>query len=95
MRTNLRIEAIQWALIGAMFVLAAVVWPSAPDQIPVHWGLSGEPDRYGGKIEGLLLLPLVTLGVYFAMLLLPTAVLITTERVRNRSGRTNHARPLA
>lgn len=71
MRTNLRIEAIQWALIGAMFVLAAVVWPSAPDQIPVHWGLSGEPDRYGGKIEGLLLLPLVTLGVYFAMLLLP------------------------
>ncbi len=71
MRINLRIEAVQWAIIGAMFVLAAVVWRSAPDQIPVHWGLSGEPDRYGGKFQGLLLLPLITLGLYLAMLLLP------------------------
>ena len=71
MRTKLRIEVVQWAIIGAMFLLAAVVWPSAPDRIPVHWGLSGEPDRYGGKIEGLLLIPLITLGVYLMMLLLP------------------------
>ena len=71
MRTNLRIEAVQWAIIGVMFVLAALVWPTAPDRIPVHWGLSGEPDRYGGKIEGLLLLPLLTLGVYLLMLFVP------------------------
>lgn len=71
MRTNLRIEAIQWAVIATMFILAAVVWPSAPDRIPVQWGLSGEPDRYGGKIEGLLLLPLVTLGAYLLMLFVP------------------------
>ena len=71
MRTNLRIEAVQWAMIGAMFVFAAVLWPSAPDRIPVHWGLSGEPDRYGGKVEGLLLLPLLTLGVYLLMLFVP------------------------
>ena len=71
MRTNLRIEAVQWATIGAMFVLAAIVWPFAPDRIPVHWALSGEPDRYGGKVEGLLLLPLITLGVYFLMRFLP------------------------
>ena len=71
MRTNLRIEVVQWVLIGAMFVLAVVLWPSAPDRIPVHWGPSGEPDRYGGKVEGLLVLPLLTLGVYLLMLLLP------------------------
>ncbi len=71
MRTNLRIEAVQWAVIATMFILAAVVWPSAPDRIPVQWGLSGEPDRYGGKIEGLLLLPLVTLGAYLLMLYVP------------------------
>lgn len=53
-----------------MFVLG-LVWPSAPDQIPVHWGLAGQPDRYGGKFEGLLLLPLLTLGVYLVMLLVP------------------------
>lgn len=71
MRTNLRIEAVQLAIIGAMFVLAAVMWTSVPDRIPVHWSLSGEPDRYGGKFEGLLLLPLITLGVYLLMRLLP------------------------
>jgi uncharacterized membrane protein len=71
MRTNLRIEAVQWAIIGAMFVLAAVMWSSAPDRIPLHWTLSGEPDRYGGKFEGLLLLPLITLGVYLLMWFLP------------------------
>jgi uncharacterized membrane protein len=37
----------------------------------VHWGLSGEPDRYGGRFEGLLLIPLVALGVYLLLLLLP------------------------
>ena len=71
MRTNLRIEVVQWVLIGVMFVLAVVLWTSAPDRIPVHWGPSGEPDRYGGKVEGLLVLPLLTLGVYLLMLLLP------------------------
>ena len=71
MRFKLRIEAVQWAIIGAMFVLAAVMWPSAPDQIPANWGLSGEPSRYGGKFEGLLLLPLITLSVYLLMLVLP------------------------
>jgi uncharacterized membrane protein len=58
-------------LIAAMFVLGAVSWPSAPDQVPVHWGFSGQPDRYGGKFEGLLLLPATMLFIYLLMLLLP------------------------
>jgi len=42
---------------------------SAPDRIPVHWDASGHPDRYGGKREGSLLLPLVKLGVYLLLFL--------------------------
>ena len=71
MRTTWKTELPQLTLIAAMFVLAAVAWSSAPDQIPVHWGLSGQPDRYGGKFEGLLLLPLIALGIYLLLLLLP------------------------
>ncbi len=71
MHTTWKTELPQLTLIAAMFVLAAASWSSAPDQIPVHWGLSGEPDRYGGKFEGLLLLPLVALGIYLLLLLLP------------------------
>ncbi len=58
-------------LIAAMFVLGAIVWPSGPDQIPVNWGLAGQPDRYGGKFEGLMLLPLLALGLYLVMPLVP------------------------
>ena len=71
LRISWRTEVPQWLLLVAMFVAAAVVWPRAPERIPVHWGVSGAPDRFGGKAEGLLLLPLIALGVYVLMLVLP------------------------
>lgn len=54
-----------------MFLLAAITWPTAPDRIPVHWNVYGQVDRYGGKVEGLLMLPLLTLGLYFLLLFMP------------------------
>jgi uncharacterized membrane protein len=58
-------------LIAAMFAAAWLTWPVAPDRIPVHWGLKGDPDRWGGRFEGLMLPPLAALGLYAMMLLLP------------------------
>jgi uncharacterized membrane protein len=54
-----------------MFALAALSWHAVPDRIPVHWGISGRPDRWGGRFEGLLLLPLVGLLTYLVLLLAP------------------------
>src|SRR5205814_5497884 len=71
MRTTRRSEWPQWALIAGMFVLTALAWPAAPDRVPVHWNLAGEVDRYGGKFEGLLLLPLLALGSYVLLRFLP------------------------
>lgn len=71
MLTNWRYEVPQWVVILAMFTVAVCVWPSAPERIPVHWNLQGEVDRYGGRFEGLLLLPLMGLGAYLLMLGLP------------------------
>jgi uncharacterized membrane protein len=61
----------QWALVAAMFLASAIAWPLAPDQIPVHWNLSGQVDRYSGKVEGLLLLPFMALGIVLLLRLLP------------------------
>jgi uncharacterized membrane protein len=58
-------------MIGAMFALVAVSWSAAPDRIPVHWNWAGEPDRFGGRFEGLLGLPLAAAGVYALLLFLP------------------------
>jgi uncharacterized membrane protein len=58
-------------MIAAMFVLAAVNWSSAPSQMPVHWNWAGEPDRFGGRFEGLFGLPLAAAGMYVLLLLVP------------------------
>jgi uncharacterized membrane protein len=51
---------ISSSIILGMFVLSLWVWGNIPDQpIPVHFNIEGQPDRYGSKFEGLLLLPLV------------------------------------
>jgi len=71
MKTGWRIEGSMLALVAAMFALAALSWNRAPDRIPMHWNIAGEVDRYGGRFEGLLLLPMLALGTYLLMRFLP------------------------
>ncbi len=82
MKVVWKIEVPQWLILAAMFVAAAIAWPHAPSRIPVHWNINGQVDRYGGRFEGLLLMPLVALGFYVLMLVLP----------RIDPGRANYAR---
>ena len=82
MKIAWKIEVPQWIILAAMFVAAAIAWPHASDRIPVHWNINGQVDRYGGRFEGLLLMPLVALGLYVLMLVLP----------RIDPGRANYAR---
>ena len=51
-------------VIVAMFALSWWAWGQVPAgaEIPVHWGVDGQPDRYGGKFEGLMLMPLIFLA---------------------------------
>jgi hypothetical protein len=65
-----------------MFSGALVIWPVAPDRIPAHWSFDGSVDRWGGKIEGLLGIPLLALAIYLLMRYLP----------RIDPGRANYAR---
>ena len=51
-----------------MAALSFYAWAQLPAdaRIPVHWGINGQPDRYGGKAEALLLAP--GIGVAFCLL---------------------------
>jgi uncharacterized membrane protein len=82
MKPHWKTELPLLALIAGMFLAAALIWPNAPDRFPVHWGVSGDVDRYGGRFEGLLFLPLMVTVLYFVMLFLP----------RLDPGRLNYAR---
>ena len=45
MKTNWRVELPLILLVAAMFAVSVVIWPVAPDQIPVHWNAQGDVDQ--------------------------------------------------
>ena len=56
-------------------IAAAAAWgyvsvePGA--QVPVHWGLNGQPDRFGSREEAFLGLPAMAVGITLLMAVLP------------------------
>ncbi len=57
-----------------MFGVAAWAWPQVPAdaQIPVHWNVSGTPNGFAGKLQGLLGLPLIAAAVAGLFVLIPS-----------------------
>ncbi|MEM8809992.1 MAG: SdpI family protein, partial [Cyanobacteria bacterium P01_G01_bin.38] len=64
---------INAVIIVGMLALSVWAWWQLPSgsQVPTHFNIQGVPDRYGGKAEGLLLLPLITLGIMLINLAIP------------------------
>ena len=59
------------ALIIIPYVYLASVWGELPDQVPMHYGIDGEPDRWGSKSNLLYLPGLLIGGIYLLMYLIP------------------------
>ena len=66
-------EAIPLLVILAMLLVGVGFYNSSclPDRMPTHWNAKGEIDGYGTKGFVLLFYPLLTLGIYLLMLLVP------------------------
>jgi len=71
MKFSWRTEWPLWALLLLLFSMAAVGWMHGPDRVPLQWGTHGEVARYGGKFEGVVLIPIIGLAIYLLFLLLP------------------------
>lgn len=58
-------------LIAASLLTAAFTYPVAPEMIPTHWNLSGEPDAWSDKTYGLAIIPVIIIAaaLIFGMLL--------------------------
>lgn len=64
MKTGRKIIMIVLAVLPLVMVLA--VYNKLPEQVPMHWGINGEVDRYGEKSELFLL---AGLNLFFGILL--------------------------
>lgn len=71
MRAFLKREALILAILLLPFVLIILKWNAFPDQVPMHFNAKGEVDRVGDKVPGLLLTPLMNIGLYFLFMVLP------------------------
>ncbi len=59
-------EAIAIAALAGSAGLVAVNWAGLPDQMPVHFGVSGKPDGWGNK-NILWILALTNVGTYVVL----------------------------
>jgi hypothetical protein len=71
MKGHWKIALPGWSIVGAMLVVAIFLWPSAPESMPMHWNFAGEIDGYGGKFQGLFLMPVVAIFIWSLMNFIP------------------------
>lgn len=53
------------------FVYLAYIWNELPKQVPMHWNVEGEIDRWGDKSELLVMIFMLTGITYFIFLVIP------------------------
>lgn len=69
-KTNIIYHLWSLLLVITPFILIAIFWNSLSDQIPKHWNISGEVDRYGDKRE-IFLLPGINVFIYVLLWIIP------------------------
>jgi uncharacterized membrane protein len=57
--------------IALTLLISALVYDRLPDRVPSHWNSSGEVDGYSSRELGAFLLPLVALGIWALLRVIP------------------------
>lgn len=55
------------SIIAGAWLFSIAVFSRLPERMAVHWNIAGEPNRYGSRIEGAFLLPVLMLALYVIM----------------------------
>lgn len=84
MKTNLKKEAILWLVIILPLAYAAFIWNQLPSEVPLHWNLKGEINRWGHKSE-LIVIVLLSAFTYGLMAILPA--IDPKKKLQNMGGK--------
>ena len=68
---NLKKELPLIGIVLLPFLYLAYVWNQLPEQVPLHYNIKGEVDRYGDKSELILIPILLPLLIYVIFLAVP------------------------
>jgi uncharacterized membrane protein len=53
-------------LIFIIFVIGIISYTILPDKVPLQWGISGQVNRYGGKLEASAMIPLISIILFIS-----------------------------
>jgi uncharacterized membrane protein len=67
---SLKKEIVFWILLLLPFIYLSYVWNTVPETVPIHFGISGEPDGCGGKYS-ILIIPAISVVAYLVLLFIP------------------------
>ena len=59
------------SLVAIALIAGAVLWNQLPDQMPSHWNADDQVDGYMPRIWGVLLMPLIALGLLVLLTVVP------------------------
>lgn len=68
---TLKKEWPSFVLLAYPFLLTLLAWDRLPDHIPIHWNLEGEADSFAGKGHEVFFMPLINVGVWLLLFMLP------------------------
>lgn len=64
----------EWPLLVILIIpmiIAILVYPRMPEQIPIHWNINGQVDNYGSRLFGTFFLPVLNIIMYVFFLIMP------------------------
>ncbi len=68
---NFKRELPLITIVSLPFIYLAYLWNDLPNKVPLHWNIHGEIDRYGNKLELLIIPFLLPFLVYIVLLVVP------------------------
>ena len=66
----------KWTLVVTSLVIllpiavGLLLWDKLPEQVPIHWGINGEVDRYANRAEAVFVMPAIMLVLQWLCTLL-------------------------
>lgn len=60
------LETLAWIFLFVIWILVVLNYNDLPDRIPVHYGASGQPDRFGGR-STVYTLPLIATALFLGL----------------------------
>jgi len=68
---NIKKEIPLIIIVSLPFMYLAYIWKELPEKVPMHWNINGEIDRFGDKLELILIPILLPLLIYMVFLIVP------------------------